>query len=181
MRLDVLYLLVLTAVLGACSHHPVRTRFAREYRCDKSIFLEDLGASAFRASGCNRTAIYVCPHRGFCVAQPEWNASLREAIGGNTTSGPAQVISAVPAPTTTISSEDELRAFVSRQSAAILACAGLDMVALELTWDAQGVFEPTLRGEFAGSPEEACVRALFAEPLRMEAEAPGRLIQAVTR
>ena len=39
----------------------MRVRFSKEFSCaEQDVQVEDLGGSAYRASGCGQTATYVC-------------------------------------------------------------------------------------------------------------------------
>lgn len=47
-------------LLGCGPAHMAKTRFGREYSCNKDISVRSLGADSYRVSGCSRTATYVC-------------------------------------------------------------------------------------------------------------------------
>lgn len=76
--------------------------------------------------------------------------------------------------------EDRVRAHLDARRAAALACVDGATVALAVSWAADGTLEISARGRFAGTAEEACVRAALTHArVRPAPRAAGTIVHAL--
>jgi len=63
-------LLVSVVLASGCARNAALVRFEREHDCTKNVTLKNLGAYAYRVSGCGRTVTYVC-QSGVCITESD--------------------------------------------------------------------------------------------------------------
>lgn len=60
----------LVILASGCFRNAALVRFEREHECTKDVAIKNLGAHAYRVSGCGRTVTYVC-HNRVCVTESD--------------------------------------------------------------------------------------------------------------
>jgi hypothetical protein len=64
------FVTAMVVLASGCVRNAALVRFEREHECTKDVAIKNLGAHAYRVSGCGRTVTYVC-HNRVCVIESD--------------------------------------------------------------------------------------------------------------
>ncbi|HEY8427450.1 MAG TPA: hypothetical protein VIL20_03715 [Sandaracinaceae bacterium] len=142
--------------LAACAQFDTgsvaRRRAAQVLECDEpSTRIEAVGAYRFRGRGCGRSVVLACTAAALepqCFPESELVASGGEDRGEREAAGPAAAANV----------EARIRAGLDARREDVLACVGLERVAVRVDYAEDGRVEIALQGALNGTPEERCVQ-----------------------